>query len=366
VRCSTSPDDGVRGRAGRVALGLVRGARDRGVDLLERDRAALVEVQRLQVAEDHAGVLARHVAEDHVAVRAAGGTRKLDNVDHRGRAIEDVPDLVREVGRRDDPQVDHAAGRLPGRPQTDRFGLPSGASLTRSSRPGAERHACKIACRFGDGVSLVWSQIRVVGRPVCRTLRVPSDPVPSLPNTCSPRRSRAARRSVRSASWCARPLTRPSRSRRWVRHRPRGRFSPGSPPPPRASTRTAGHSIVTRACADQDRSRHAHRSASRRYPISRHGAPDHPAHRRPVWEDGRAGRAGAGLTAPEAPTHLGRLRAARALGAAAPAPCDSPRGSQAAARSASDGSGPRRGTDERQTAALTATHRGSCPIQGSS
>jgi hypothetical protein len=168
---------------------------------------------------------------------------------------------------------------------------------------------CKIACRSKGSDSAVWSQIRAGRGADFRTLRVPSDPPPSLPNTCSPRRPPAARRSARCASWCARPWTRPRRSRRWVRQASRSGFRPGPPPPPRASIRTAGHSVVTRAGAGRDRSRHAHRSASRRYPISRHGAPDHPARRRPVWEDGHA-------AGHEAPMHLGRLRAARALGAA--------------------------------------------------
>jgi hypothetical protein len=139
-----------------------------------------------------------------------------------------------------------------------------------------------------------------------RSVRVPSDPRRSLTNTCSPRRSPAARRSVRSASWCARPSTRPSCSRRWVRHRPRGARRPRPAPPPHASTRTAGHSVVTRAGAGRVRSRHAHRPASRRYhPITRRGAAD-PARRRPVWEDGRAGRA----RRPQGRHKLQRTRAA--------------------------------------------------------
>ncbi len=138
-------------------------------------------------------------------------------------------------------------------------------------------------------------------------MRVPSDGLRSLANTCSPRRPQAARRSARSASWCAAPSTRLRRSRHWVRHRLRSASRPGPLPPPRASTRTAGHSVVTSAPAGQDRRRDAHRSASRRSPITRRGATDQPAGAR----SGRTGKAGRA----RAPTPSGRLRAARALGA---------------------------------------------------
>src|SRR3712207_3044224 len=41
--------------------------RDGRVDLLQRDRAALMELEVLELADDHAGLLARDVAEDHIA-----------------------------------------------------------------------------------------------------------------------------------------------------------------------------------------------------------------------------------------------------------------------------------------------------------
>ena len=156
---------------------------------------------------------------------------------------------------------------------------------------GSSRAAMQVPLQVATCGFRGRSQIRLVRAPDPARCGFRPTPRPSLPNTCSPRRSPAARASARCASWCARPSTRPPSSRRWVRHRLRSGFRPGPPPPPRASTRTAGHSVVTRAGADQDRSRPARRSASRRYPITRHAAPDHPAHRRPVWEDGRAGRA---------------------------------------------------------------------------
>ena len=167
--------------------------------------------------------------------------------------------------------------------------------------------ACKIDCSLEHPRSTAWSQIRADAHALGRTLRVPSDPLPSLTNTCSPRRPPAARRSARSASWCARLSIRPRSSRRWVRHGSRSACRTGSPPPPRAITRTAGHSVVNRAGAGQVRSRLAHRSASRRYPINRLRAPDH----RPPAPGlgGRARRSGLSSM------HLGRLRAARAPGA---------------------------------------------------
>jgi hypothetical protein len=141
-------------------------------------------------------------------------------------------------------------------------------------------------------------------------VRVPSDGLRSLPNTCSPRRPQAARRSARSASWCARPWTRPRRSRRWVRHRLPSGIPARRPPPPRACTRTAGRSVVTPEGAGRDRPRLGLRSASRRYhPIARRGAPD----TRPPAPGlgGRARRTGRRSGATSS-THSGRPRAARA------------------------------------------------------
>ena len=159
-----------------------------------------------------------------------------------------------------------------------------------ASVPGGR--ICKIDCSSVPRFARCRANSVPTGDAESRNVRVPSGPARRLPNTCSPRRPQAARLSARSASWCARPSTRPRRSRRWVRQGLRCRICTPPPPPPRASTRTAGHSVVTRASAGQDRSRLAHRSASRRYPIARRGATE-PARRRPVWEDGRAGRAGA-------------------------------------------------------------------------
>ena len=69
ARLDLLPHDRVRGRALRVLdrpLG-VRG--DLRVDLLERDRAVLVDPELVRSGEHHARVLARDVGEDHVALR---------------------------------------------------------------------------------------------------------------------------------------------------------------------------------------------------------------------------------------------------------------------------------------------------------
>ena len=69
------PHDRVRGQAGRRLLGGVGGVRERGVDVLDGDRADARDVELLEVADDHARLLARDVAEDQVAVGLRGGAR---------------------------------------------------------------------------------------------------------------------------------------------------------------------------------------------------------------------------------------------------------------------------------------------------
>ncbi len=59
----------------------------------ERDRAAPVGLELLEVGDDHAGLLARHVGEHDVAGRLDRDRRERDDVAHRGRALEHVPPL---------------------------------------------------------------------------------------------------------------------------------------------------------------------------------------------------------------------------------------------------------------------------------
>ena len=76
------PDDRVGRAAARRALGLLRSLGERRVDRLERDRALLLEPQLAQVADDHAGILARDVRHDHVSPRLLGGTLKEQHIAH--------------------------------------------------------------------------------------------------------------------------------------------------------------------------------------------------------------------------------------------------------------------------------------------
>ena len=75
ARLDLLPDDGVAGMALGGLLGRGGNGRDRRVDVLDRDRALLVDVQLAQVGDEHARVLARDVAEDHVALGLARGAR---------------------------------------------------------------------------------------------------------------------------------------------------------------------------------------------------------------------------------------------------------------------------------------------------
>ena len=108
VRCSTSSQTTAsEGRPGAAFSAAVGRVRDRGVHVLDRDRADLRDLQLLEVADDHARVLARDVAEDHVAVGLVGGAVQVHDVEDRRRALEDLERLMRHLLGRDDPQVDH-------------------------------------------------------------------------------------------------------------------------------------------------------------------------------------------------------------------------------------------------------------------
>ncbi len=63
-----------------------------------------VDPELLQVADDHARVLAGDVAEDHVALGLVGGPRQVDQVARRRGRLEQVERVLGVVARRDDPQ----------------------------------------------------------------------------------------------------------------------------------------------------------------------------------------------------------------------------------------------------------------------
>ena len=82
VRGSTSSQTTAsEGRPGAAFSAAHGGVRDRGVDVLDRDRADARDLELLQVGEDHARVLARDVAQDHVALGLLGGAVQVHHVD---------------------------------------------------------------------------------------------------------------------------------------------------------------------------------------------------------------------------------------------------------------------------------------------
>ena len=97
------PHHGVGDGARRRPLRPLRGLRDLGVDLLHRDRAVAVDLELAQVADQHARVLARDVAQDHVALGAdaprAGGGRGC----RRRGALQQLERLLRRMGGGNDP-----------------------------------------------------------------------------------------------------------------------------------------------------------------------------------------------------------------------------------------------------------------------
>jgi hypothetical protein len=61
----------------------------------------------LEVADEHARVLARDVAEDHVALGLVRHPLEEDEVACRGGRLEQFEHTMRAALRNDDPQVDH-------------------------------------------------------------------------------------------------------------------------------------------------------------------------------------------------------------------------------------------------------------------
>ena len=105
------PDDRVRRVAGRRALGRFGRPREHDVELLDRDRAALGHAELLQVGEHDAGRLARHVAQEHVALRAQRGAAQHHDVAGARRLLEHTQHPLGQVRWDDDAQVDHGRGR---------------------------------------------------------------------------------------------------------------------------------------------------------------------------------------------------------------------------------------------------------------
>jgi len=107
ARLDLLPDDRVGGQAARRALGAVGVVGKLRVDLLERDRAQAGDAESLEIVDQNARFLAGDVAEDQVARRLAGHPGEEDEVRGRCGVAQQVHNLRRQLGRDDDPQVDH-------------------------------------------------------------------------------------------------------------------------------------------------------------------------------------------------------------------------------------------------------------------
>jgi len=106
------PHDGVALGALREPLGPLGEDGELGVDRDERDRAAPVDLEVLEVGDDDARLLPGHVGEDDIALGLDRRRRELHDVAHRRRALEDLEDPVRPVRRGDDAQVNHGRPSL--------------------------------------------------------------------------------------------------------------------------------------------------------------------------------------------------------------------------------------------------------------
>ncbi len=97
------------GRPARSLLGRDRHVGDLRVDVLDRDRAAVMDPELLQVGDHDARVLAGDVAQDRVALGLSRDAFEDDHVVDGVRLLEERERLLGLGFRRDDPQVDHAA-----------------------------------------------------------------------------------------------------------------------------------------------------------------------------------------------------------------------------------------------------------------
>ena len=119
VRASTSSHTTASAGAPRAASTATSPAREMCVSTSSSTIApVVVDAQLAQVGDEHAGVLARHVGQDQVAVRAPRGPGQADDVAGRRAGGEQVGRSLRLRGRGDDAQVDHRSAPLIARPAT--------------------------------------------------------------------------------------------------------------------------------------------------------------------------------------------------------------------------------------------------------
>ena len=300
VRCSTSSQT----TASAGAPGAC--ARPRRRPSRSRCRSARARSSRARAGRAPSGrrgsTLASSRATSPRITSPSGRARRAvepDHVDDRGGAGQDLHDPLGALGRRDDPQVDHAAGRLP------RY-APRARSLA-AVRARIPRCGAKSRARSATRTSLARCGFRPTPYLVCRT-HVP-------PDDHRPPDKRSLRELVRAAVDTAAEFATLGEAHRLRSASSRRRLAS---PPPRARTRTAGHSVVTSAARRPSPVR-ATRTGLRLAgsPSAGTRAPDHAARRRPVWEDGRAGRAAPSSNALGPP-----LRRLERLGAVATASTD--------------------------------------------
>jgi hypothetical protein len=103
------PDDGVGGRALRLADGALHPVGDVEVDLEDGDRALALDAEVTQVAQDDRRLLAGEVDEDEIALGAPRRPRQVDEVARRGLVVKEIEHIVGQPARHDDAQVVHRA-----------------------------------------------------------------------------------------------------------------------------------------------------------------------------------------------------------------------------------------------------------------
>ena len=101
------PDHRVGGVALGLVLGLVRPRRQHRVEGVQRDRAAVLHVERLQFLDHVVGALAGDVGGDLVARRFQRGPRIQQHVRDAHLATQDVDDRIPQFFGSDHPQVQH-------------------------------------------------------------------------------------------------------------------------------------------------------------------------------------------------------------------------------------------------------------------
>ena len=179
-----------------------------------------VDLQLAQVAEDHAGVLARHVAQDHVALRLPRRAAQDDHVADRS--------VARSAARAPAPTCPRRRRSADGPRAQASYGARLGAELSSDALLLLAARACRRSARRNAGVSIMDDQLLLDeqdagGRrpphealplarrgPVARVgLLGPDRAAPGQAAQAAastpPRRPRRSTSSRTSTGWCSRP-----------------------------------------------------------------------------------------------------------------------------------------------------------------